>query len=201
MSLSIFSSPAGISSQNGGDLWNLVKARRESQEQRQEALGYVEQQLSSVLLGVELEPAEQSEYVNRLAQTVGDALTLQQGPEVPELSEAKLTRDLYVIKAGGIRWRPFPLSQRQVEVTPLHRRLQARMAGAIKQRRKMAPESLPMQIQTVGFSFAGHRQEDRVEISGWGVRALERDKTAALSLPAAPELALVCVSGDPRRSP
>lgn len=201
MSLSIFSSPAGISSQNGGDLWNLVKARRELQEQRQQALGYVEQQLSSVLLGVELEPAEQAEYVSRLAQTVGDALTLQQGPEVPELSEAKLTRDLYVIKAGGICWRPFPLSQRQVEVTPLHRRLQARMAGAIKQRRKMAPESLPMQIQAVGFSFAGRRQEDRVEISGWGVRALERDKTAALSLPPARELALVCVSGDPRRSP
>ncbi len=201
MSLPISSTPAGIASYNGGELWSLVKARREARGERQEALAYVEQQLSSVLLGVELGEAEQAQYLSRLAQTAGTAQALREDLEVPELSEARVPRDLYIIKAGGISWRPFPLSQRQVEVTPLHRRLQARMAMAIKQRRKMAPESLPVQVHSIAFQYAGRRLEDRVEISGWGARVLARDNEKTLPLPASSSISLFPVSAGRQISP
>lgn len=199
MSLPISSTPAGIASHNGGELWSLVKARREARGERQEAREYVEQQLSSVLLGVELGEAEQAQYVSRLAQTAGIARELREDLEVPELSEARVSRDLYIIKAGGISWRPFPLSQRQVEVTPLHRRLQARMAMAIKQRRKTAPESLPVQVHAIAFEYAGRRLEDRVEISGWGARALAGGDAKALALPMPSPLGLISVNAGRQR--
>ena len=195
MSQQISASAGGIASRQG-ELWNLIKARRQARQERREALDFVEQQLGSLLLGVELTPSEQAQYVSRLAETIGTARVLQQELQVPDLAEARVPRDLYLVKAGGISWRPFPLTRRQVEVTPHHRRLQARLAMAIKQRRKLAPESLTAQVHSVGFRYGDRRQEDRVELSGWGVRALARDNESATLLPAPRQVTLTSVSVD-----
>lgn len=195
MSQQISASAGGIAARQR-ELWNLIKARRQARQERREALDFVEQQLGSLLLGVELTPSEQAQYVSRLAETIGTARVLQQELQVPDLAEARVPRDLYLVKAGGISWRPFPLTRRQVEVTPHHRRLQARLAMAIKQRRKLAPESLTAQVHSVGFRYGDRRQEDRVELSGWGVRALAMDNESATLLPAPRQVTLTSVSVD-----
>lgn len=190
MSLPVSASAAGISSSAGNDLWSIVKARREAQAERQEGLGYVEQQLSSVLLGVELGEAEQAEYVRKLSGTAAAAQEIREDLEVTDITEARVSRDLYLVKAGGISWRPFPLSQRQVEVAPLHRRLQARMARAIKQRRKLAPESLRSTVYSIAFQGVGGKDADRLDLSGWGTKVLAQGGGPALPLPEPPAIGL-----------
>ncbi len=190
MSLPISASSAGISSSAGNDLWGIVKARRQAQVERQEGLGYVEEQLSSVLLGVELGEAEQSEYIQKLSGTAAAAQEIREDLEVTDIKDARVSRDLYLIKAGGISWRPFPLSQRQVEVAPLHRRLQARMARAIKQRRKLAPESVRSTVYSIAFQGVGKKDSDRLDLSGWGMKVLTQGVGSALSLPEPPVVAL-----------
>lgn len=200
MSLPISASAAGISSAGGNDLWSLVKARRQAQAERQEGLGYVEKQLSSVLLGVELGEAEQAEYVQRLSGTAAAAQEIREDLEVTDISLARVPRDLYLMKAGGISWRPFPITQRQVHVAPMHRRLQARMAKAIKQRRKLAPESVRSTVYSIGFRAVGGQDADRLDLSGWGLKMLSQSDGASLLLPEPPRVEIFPVIVDPQRS-
>lgn len=181
---------ADISAQQ--ELWALVKARRLAVQERAEGQAFVEARLGSLLLGQDLTPAEQAEYVHRLAGTAEAAQRLRRGPEVGELAVARVPRELLLYKAGGMGWRPFPVEQKQVGVTPLHRRLQDRMAMALKNRLASAPESVRQCVQAVGitvdhgaFQTRSHH-EDRVELSGWGVEtlALEQKMKEAPALPA-----------------
>jgi hypothetical protein len=181
---------ADISAQR--ELWNLVKARRVALAQRQEGQAFVEQRLGSLLLGRELSPAEQGEYVRRLAGTADLAQRLSQDLEVPALGSARVPRELLAWKAGGVGWRPFPVTQKVVNVTPLHRRLQDRMAIALKNKLASAPESARTCLQAVGItvergSFRSQwNDQDRVELSGWGMEmlVLEDQLRSAPVLPA-----------------
>lgn len=172
------------------ELWSLVKARREAVRFRQEGRNFVAERLGSLLLGQNLDPAEQAEYVRRLAGTSAQAAELEQGPQVPDLSRARIARDLLLCKAGGVGWRLFPISTRAVVVSPLQRRLQERLAVALKDKLGAAPESARTCIHAVGitldrgpFTTPWH-DEDRVEMTGWGMEIL----TLQGSLRSAPRL-------------
>lgn len=180
---------ANISAQR--ELWSLVKARRASQAERAEGQAFVAERLAGLLLGQDLSQAEQAQYVRRLAGTAALAAQLSQGVEVPDLSPARIPRERLLMRAGGVGWRPFPLTRKQVGVTPLHRRLQDRMALALKNRVAGSPESARVCVHAVGitvdhgfFKIRWHH-EDRVELSGWGLEAiaLEQQMRSAPVLP------------------
>lgn len=167
---------AGISAQR--ELWNLVKSRRVSQHQRREDQAFIEERLGSLLLGQQLTPAQQGDYVRRLAGTAGYAAQLAQGVEVPDLAIARIPRDRMLLRAGGVPWRPFPVSQKKVAVTPLHRRMQDRMALALKGKLAGDEKSARTCVYAVGFAVAqgssvtSWNDQDRVELSGWGLETL-----------------------------
>lgn len=181
---------AGISSQR--ELWSLVKSRRLSQAERREGQAFIEQRLGSLLLGQELSPAQQGEYVRRLAGTAGQAAQLAQGVEVPDLSPARIPRDRLLLKAGGVAWRPFPITRRKVNVTPLHRRMQDRMALALRAKMGTDARSVRTCVHAVGITVdrgyftTSWNDEDRVELSGWGLETLlmQEKLSAAPVLPA-----------------
>lgn len=167
---------AGISPQR--ELWSLVKSRRVSQAERREGQAFVEQRLGSLLLGQELTPVQQGDYVRRLAGTAGQAVQLAQGVQVPDLAPARIPRDQLLLKAGGVSWRPFPISHKRVNVTPLHRRMQDRMALALKTKMGAEAKSIRTCVHAVGITVdrgyfkTSWNDEDRVELSGWGLETL-----------------------------
>jgi hypothetical protein len=191
---------AGLSAQ--AELWSLVKARRQVQQQRQEGLQFVERQLSNLLFGQDLTPAQQSDYVRRLAATAGLAAQLGQGVEVPDLAPARVPRELLLWKAGGMAWRTFPVTRRAVAVTPLHRRLQDRMALALKNKLAGAPESARSCIHAVAISLdrgaftVPWHDQDRVELTGWGMEmlVLQESLRKTPSLPPPPAILLATVA-------
>lgn len=175
---------ANISAQR--ELWSLVKARRVSQAEREEGQAYVEECLAGLLLGQNLSQAEQAQYVRRLAGTAALAMQLRQGVEVPELARAHVPRERLILKVGGLGWRPFPLTHREVAVTPLQRRLQDRMALALRHKLAGSPESARVCLRVVaisidqGFGKTPWHHEDRVELSGWGLQALQLEQQMKL---------------------
>lgn len=181
---------ANISSQR--ELWGLVKARRLCLQERAEAQAFVEERLGSVLLGQDLSPTEQAEYVRRLSGTAEAAQQLQRGPQVPDLKAARIPRELLLFKAGGLTWRPFRVTEKQVAVTPLHRRLQDRMALALKNKNASSPESVRSCVRSISITIdrgsfqTAWNDEDRVELSGWGLQTLtlEQKMKEAPTLPA-----------------
>lgn len=169
--------PAGvrvdISAQR--ELWSLVKARRVAQAERQEGQAFVEERLASLLLGQDLNPGQQADYVRRLAGTAALAAQLGEGLDVPDISPARIPREKLLFKAGGVTWRPFPVTQRQVAVTPLQRRLQDRLALALRNKMAAAPESVRTCVYAAGIAVGSHQMpwdEDRIELSGWGMEIL-----------------------------
>jgi hypothetical protein len=181
---------ANLSAQR--ELWNLVKARRVSQAERKEGQAFVEERLGSLLIGQQLNQAQQGDYVRRLAGTAALAARLGQGPMVPDLALARIPRDRLLFKAGGVAWRPFPISQKTVRVTPLQRRLQDRLALALKNKVAGAPESARTCVHAVGITVdRGYftttwNDEDRVELTGWGMEMLVLEKQLS-SAPVLPE--------------
>lgn len=180
---------ANISAQR--ELWGLVKSRRVSQAERQEGQAFVEECLAGLLLGHNLSQAQQAQYVRRLAGTAALAVGLREGLEVPDLAPALVPRERLLLRAGGTGWRPFPITHRQVAVTPLQRRLQDRMALALKHKNAGSPESARTCVVAVritvdhGFAKSDWHQEDRVELSGWGLQtlAVEQQLQSAPVLP------------------
>ncbi len=160
-------------------LWSLVKARRQSQLERQEGQVFVEERLGSLLLGQDLSPAEQADYVRHLAGTSERAREIGRAIEVPDLKSARVPRDRLLFRMSGVSWRPFPISRRQVAVTPLQRRQQDRLALALKTEMALSPLGERRCVVAVGFSAQragialGGRDEDRVELSGFSLETLE----------------------------
>lgn len=172
---------AGISPDlaSGRELWSLVRARRDALKERQDALAFVEKKLGSLLLGQDLTADQQVAYVRRMADTMARALEMTAGPKVGDLSGACIARERLLCRVGGMNWRPFPVSQRTVKVTPIHRRLQERMALALGEQRASLPQSartcfLSVGIRIdVGHSVVAWAGTDRLELSGWGQECLE----------------------------
>lgn len=163
-------------------LWSLVKARRQSQQERAEGQAFVEERLGSLLLGQELNASQQADYVRRLAGTAARAQQFGQALEVGDLEAARIPRDRLLCRVSGVAWRPFPISRRQVTVTPLHRRQQDRMALALKTRMALSPQSERRCVVAIGFSAERGgvalpiKGEDRVELSGWSLESLELEQ-------------------------
>lgn len=160
-------------------LWSLVKARRQSQLERREGQAFVEERLGSLLLGQDLGPAEQAVYVRRLAATSERAREIGQAIEVPDFELARVPRDRLLCRMGAVSWRPFPIGRREVQVTPLQRRQQERLALALKTEMALSPLSQRRSVVALKFGVEragvplGDGDEDRVELSGYSLEALE----------------------------
>lgn len=184
------------------ELWSLVKARRVVQQERQEARGFVEQRLGSLLFGEDLDQAQQAAYARKLAGTAARAAQLAEGPDLPDLKAARVSKDRLLWKAGGLGWRAFPVSQRAVAVSPLHRRLQDRLALALKDKREGSPEAARRVVHAVSITVArgqhtrAWNDQDQVELTGWGMEMLVSQKALSTvpTLPPAPAILLTTVS-------
>lgn len=192
MEIGQFGARPNLSSRN--ELWSLVKAKREALKERQEALEFVEQQLGNLLLGQELDPAQQSAYVRRLVGTAAQAAELAEGPDIVSDKRFRIAREELLLRVGGVSWRPFPVSRRAVVVTPLHRRLQNRMALALKNQKLASPMSIRTSVYAVGINIdLGHSvvssgSFDSVDLSGWGRQVLSAEQAfeKPLNLPPTP---------------
>lgn len=164
-----------------------IVARR-NRSKRQEV---VQQRLTELLFGLELNIEEMSQYRARLLQALVGVDDVINEPAVPNISTARVGRSEQVFKTGGIGWRPFKITQRAVEVSGGQRLMEVSLARAIKLQHSLDPQSIGRPIHSVGIVVArgseGVRQgEDLIELSSWGYEVMEnRDfpKISQLRLP------------------
>lgn len=176
----------------GAGRWALVRSRREAHRRRVAGRDFVEKGLDGLLFGRDLTPQEQSIYASRLSLAAANAQALEQGPDVGELQSAVVPREQLRCKIGATTWKVAPFTEKVVEISPIHRRIQERLGAALRERRELDPKAQGTIIHSVGvtvdhgfFRTYGYGA-DRVELSGWGLETLlssGQDSRATGTLP------------------
>lgn len=183
----------GIQGGNVGglDRWAIVQSTRAARLKNLEKKNFVQERLSELLYGLDLDLEEMTNYRARLVQALANVDSIEQQVQVPSLERAKISRDDLMLRTGGTIWKPFPVTQKLVEIKPVQRILQGKLARAVATHIALNPKSEPKSFHTVGIVVAqgaeGVRQgSDKVELTGWGMEimsAKDYPKVARLRLP------------------
>ena len=183
----------GISGANVGglDRWAIVQTTRAARTRSAEKKTLVQERLSELLFGLDLDLEEMREYRSRLVSALAQVDSIEQELQVPGLEAAKINRQDLLLKTGGNIWKPFPVTTKLVEVKPVQRIMEGRLAKFLQTRLSLDPKSEPRSFHSVGIIVAqgteGKRHgSDRVELTGWGMEVMTKKdypKIARLRLP------------------
>lgn len=143
---------------------------RRSRVQRQKV---VQERLSELLFGLELNLEEMAQYRTRLVQALISVDDISGDSVVPSVAPTRVPRDQILLRTGGMSWRPFPVTEKLVDVSPSQRLLERSLARAVHTQMSLDPMSVPRSYHSVGIVVAqgaeGTRYgEDKVELSSWG---------------------------------
>lgn len=163
----------------------------EARVQRVSRQKVVQERLSELLFGLELNLEEMAQYRSRLVQALVNVDELTSESRVPSIKAAHVPREQILLRTGGMGWRPFPVTERLVEASPSQRLLERSLAKAVQTQISLDPLSVPRSFHSVGIIVAqggeGTRYgADRVELSSWGfniVAAGDYPQVARLRLP------------------
>lgn len=171
--------------------WATAEIGLEARQQRVRRQKMVQERLSELLFGLELNLEEMAQYRARLLQALVTVDDIAAESLMPPISSARVPREQILMRAGGMAWRPFPVTEKLVEVSPSQRLLERSLARAVHVQTSLDPRSEPRSFHTVGIVVAqggeGTRYgEDRVELSGLGydlMAARDYPQVARLRLP------------------
>ncbi len=176
-----------------GDLghWAQNELSPEARVQRVQRQKVVQERLSELLFGLELNLEEMAQYRARLVQALVNVDDLTSEAKLPSIAPARVPREKILLHTGGLGWRPFPVTERLVEASPTQRLLERSLAKAVQTQISLDPLSEPRSFHSVGVIVAqgaeGTRHgADRVELSSWGyqiVAAQDYPQIARLRLP------------------
>lgn len=167
----------GINLQSGhlGDLthWATSEVGTQARRNRVERQKVVQERLSELLFGLELNLEEMAQYRARLVQALVSVDDIANDSKLPAIAPARVPRDQILLRTGGMSWRPFPITNRLVDVSPSQRLLERSLARAVHTQMSLDPMSVPRSFHSVGIVVAqgseGTRYgEDKVELSSWG---------------------------------
>ena len=187
MSINISGSDFGTSL----DRWAVVQTTRQARAQKLKDKDHIHQRLGDLLYGLDLDIEELRNYRARLVQALNQVDRLESSVTLPPLDNALITRQQMLVKTGGAVWSPREITNKLVEVAPVQRLIEHRLAKAVSTRFSLDPMSAPRSFHSVGIVVAsgteGVRQgSDRVELSGWGMEIMSKKdypKVAKLRLP------------------
>lgn len=176
-----------------GDLghWAQSELSPQARVQRNQRQKIVQERLSELLFGLELNLEEMAQYRSRLVQALVSVDDLANESSLPSIAPARVPKEKILLHTGGIGWRPFPVSERLVEASPTQRLLERSLAKAVRTQLSLDPLSVPRSFHTVGIIVAqgaeGTRYgADRVELSSWGYEIVttgDYPQVARLRLP------------------
>lgn len=171
--------------------WATTEIGMEARQQRVRRQKVVQERLSELLFGLELNLEEMALYRARLLQALVTVEDIGAESVMPSVQSARVPRDQILMRAGGMAWRPFPVTEKLVEVSPSQRLLERSLARAVQVQASLDPRSEPRSFHSVGIVVArggeGTRHgADRVELSGVGydlMAARDYPQVAQLRLP------------------
>lgn len=171
--------------------WAAAEIGLEARRQRVERQKVVQERLSELLFGLELNADEMAQYRARLVQALVCVDELADEAAAPNIAPARVPKEQLLLQTGGLGWRPFPVTEKLVEVSASQRLLERSLAKAVHAQISLDPQSAPRSYHSVGIVVAQgeqgqHHGEDRVELSGWGFEimdAQEYPQIARLRLP------------------
>lgn len=153
----------------------LQPSARQDRGQRQHV---VQQRLSELLFGLELNLEEMAQYRNRLLQALVCVDEITADSSLPNPSSARIAPTQQILKMGSLGWRPFPITERLIDVSPTQRLLERSLARAVKIQHALDPKSKSYSFHSIGIIVAQGSEglrvgEDRVELSSWGYEVME----------------------------
>lgn len=183
----------GISGSNVGglDRWAMMQTTRAARLRQAKKKTVVQERLSELLFGLDLDMEEMREYRSRLVSALAQVDSIENQTVVPSLKKAKISRDDLLLCTGGMIWKPFPVTTNLVEVKPIQRIMEQRLGKFLETLVSLNPKSEPRSFHSVGIVVAqgseGMRHgSDRVELTGWGMQVMsakDYPKVARLRLP------------------
>jgi hypothetical protein len=186
---------SGLSVHSGGidslERWALAQFSAQVRQKRQSETARVQDELSQLLFGVDLDPGQLKEYRARLLDAIARVDGLEQDRILRLGGELSVPRSKMMMTVGGMGWLPSKTTLKSIEVTPAQEIHSRNLAKTLQTVLAQNPKSVPRDFHTVGIVVArgaeGERWgQDKVQLSQWGldiVHAKDYPSVARLRLP------------------
>lgn len=171
--------------------WALAQFSAPARQKRKLQTERVQNELSQLLFGVDLDPGELQHYRLRLLEAIARVDDLEQGKVLNLGGDLSVPRSGMMMTVGGMGWLPARTTTKSVEVTPVQEIHSRNLAKTLQTALAQNPKSIHRDFHCVGIVVArgaeGERWgEDKVQLSQWGldvVRARDYPSVAKLRLP------------------
>lgn len=175
----------------GLDRWAIAQTTLLARQRKSQDKEHIHQRLGDLLYGLDLDIEELRNYRARLVQALTQVDSLEGSVKLAPLDNALITRQQMLVKTGGTVWSPIRVTNKLVEVAPVQRLIEHRLAKAVSRQFSLDPMSAPRSFHSVGIVVASgsdgvQQGSDRVELSGWGMEIMSKKdypKVAKLRLP------------------
>jgi hypothetical protein len=186
---------SGLSVHGGGvgslERWALAQFSGPARQKRQHRTEKVQDELSQLLFGVELDPGELKQYRARLMDAIARVDGLEQGKILKLGGDLSVPRSKMMMTVGGMGWLPSKSAVKSIEVSPAQEIHSRDLAKTLQTALAQNPKSVHRDFHAVGIVVARGGEgvrwgEDKVQLSQWGmdiVHAKDYPSVARLRLP------------------